>query len=80
MARWQERNAMPWDLLDPRIPRVSEDVYIRRWSLCQSCEHLREKTKTCTECNCFMKTKCALPNAFCPIGKWDAEEVSEEKV
>lgn len=68
------KKAMPWDLLDPRITYVSEEVYSERYETCENCEFLRPKTKTCKQCNCFMKLKCALPHAFCPEGKWEAVE------
>ena len=68
---------MPWDLLDPRIPRVSEETFNKRWNICQSCDELRPRTKTCKQCNCFMQTKTTLPNAYCPLGHWDAEDFNE---
>jgi hypothetical protein len=66
--------AMPWDLLDPRIKHVPEKVYLYRYAICMSCDELRPKTKTCKKCNCYMKIKCALPHAECPLKKWSREK------
>ena len=55
-----------------------------RLTICQSCEHFVESTKSCgplvTEaftdsklCGCHMPTKTRLKVASCPLGKWEAE-------
>ena len=55
-----------------------------RLTICQSCEHFVQSTKSCgplvTEaftdskfCGCHMPTKTRLKVASCPLGKWEAE-------
>ena len=61
---------MPWDLLNPNIEYVDEETYDNRYSICQNCEHFIGLTKQCSKCLCFMKVKCAVDHAFCPVGKW----------
>jgi hypothetical protein len=36
-------------------------------------------TSQCKKCGCFMEAKTKLPNAECPIGKWDKVSVSYKK-
>jgi hypothetical protein len=80
---WKEKNpgdsVRPWDLMNPKIGRVSDEVYKERYeNNCLKCDRLIQATKTCKECGCFMSEKCKLPHASCPIGKWDAVKVSLE--
>lgn len=82
--QWKAKNvpnrpARPWDLLDPRIKRVSDDVQKRRFDICLSCDMLVKSTHQCKKCGCFMKAKTTLPNASCPLGKW-LEEIPKEEV
>ena len=67
------RSARPWDLLDKNIPRVSEEVYTTRLAHCETCEHYIKALGTCKKCGCFMRLKCSLSNAKCPVDKWKAE-------
>ncbi len=60
----------PWDLLDPSVERVTEDVAEERYSICLGCPELLKLTKQCKKCGCFMSVKTRLKNASCPIGKW----------
>lgn len=60
----------PWDMLNNKIERVSEDVSKERLDICKQCEHLIKTTVQCKKCGCFMTAKTTLPHAFCPIGKW----------
>ena len=71
-----ERPARPWDLFNKNLGRVQGEIAEERLSICNGCEHLIKATKTCTECGCFMAAKVKLPNAFCPIHKWEAVRVS----
>jgi hypothetical protein len=48
---------------------VSADVAFVRFSMCESCEFLKNDSR-CEKCGCFMKTKTQLASASCPIGKW----------
>jgi hypothetical protein len=68
---WKEKNkAMPWDILNPKIGSVNENIYKERILICSSCEHLTKSTFQCKKCGCFMKLKAKLPHASCPINKW----------
>lgn len=71
------RNARPMDLLNPNIGRVSKEIAYSRYDECKVCDKLNSVTKTCSECGCFMRMKVTLPNAFCPLGKWNAVEKDE---
>lgn len=72
---WKEKHAgdsvRPWDLINPKIGRVSKSIYKERYEKnCLNCEFLIQATKTCIKCGCFMTEKAKLPHANCPIGKW----------
>lgn len=49
---------------------VSEDVYLQRMSICNTCEFFRNEDKRCTQCGCFMETKTRFKKAYCPVEKW----------
>jgi hypothetical protein len=66
-----QRPARPWDLLNKDIGRVAETIAGTRMYICTGCKHLNQITKTCKECGCFMPLKTKLPNAYCPVGKWN---------
>lgn len=74
---FEDRPARPWDLLNEKVGRVSQDVADRRYAICNSCEYLN-KLKFCKKCGCNMRLKVTLPNAFCPASFWLTEEKSEE--
>ena len=75
----QERPARPWDLFNKKIGRVTDIVAKERMEICRGCPHLIKVTHQCKECGCFMDAKTKLPNASCPIGKWD-QFVPEQKM
>lgn len=60
----------PWDLLNPKQPRSSEELSAYRLEICKGCEWFRHNTQTCRKCGCFMKLKTTLENASCPLEKW----------
>jgi len=60
----------PWDLLDPKSKKVSEEKANIRYSICLGCPELIKATMQCKKCGCFMKAKTKLEEAHCPIGKW----------
>lgn len=66
------KEARPWDLLNPNIGRVSEEVKEMRMALCKDCPFFVKLTQQCTKCGCHMPWKTGLPHASCPVGKWDA--------
>ena len=72
---WKEKSAgdtvRPWDLLNPKIGRVDDDIFKYRYEEnCLKCPSLIKATKTCKKCGCFMTEKAKLPHASCPLGKW----------
>lgn len=69
-----ERPARPWDLFNKNIGRVETTIAKERMDICNECPAL--KLGVCGECGCIMAAKTKLPNAFCPLHKWDAVEVS----
>jgi hypothetical protein len=74
----EDRPARPWDLLNRKVGRVSEEIADNRYLLCKGCDRLAPITNHCLECGCFMKLKVTLPNASCPLGKWGLEEKVSE--
>ena len=75
MADISERPARPWDLFNKNLGRVQGEIAEQRMATCRACEHFLI-TQQCSQCGCIMLAKTRLPNAFCPVGKWDAERVS----
>lgn len=81
MGESKERPARPWDLFNKNIGRVETVIAADRLAICKQCPKLLP-TGNCTECGCFMSAKTKLPNAYCPLHKWEAVSVSykeEEK-
>jgi len=75
MSAWEEYKkklgtTRPWDMLNPNVEKVSEEVEEKRFSICEECPELIKITKQCKQCGCFMKMKVKLKEAKCPIGKW----------
>jgi hypothetical protein len=72
--QWKEKNpdreAKVWDVVNPYIENVSDEVYNKRMDICKSCEFLFKPTSQCKKCGCLMHLKSKLPHATCPIGKW----------
>lgn len=66
----KDRDVKPWDLLNPKKPRSSEELAAERLTICRSCEFFRKGNQTCMKCGCFMKLKTTLSQAACPVGKW----------
>jgi peptide deformylase len=71
---WKEKNigdqARPWDMINPKIQKLSEEESKKRLDICLSCDRLFTKTSQCKECGCYMPAKTKLPHASCPLGKW----------
>lgn len=67
--------ARPWDLFNKNIGRVAVDVAEQRMEICRACPELIQVTSQCKKCGCFMAAKTKLPNASCPLGKWDAIDI-----
>jgi hypothetical protein len=60
----------PWDLLNPNVPRASQELANERYTICKTCPELIKLTYQCKKCGCFMKAKTTLQQATCPLGKW----------
>lgn len=60
----------PWDLLNAKKPKLSEESQKERMDICLSCPELIKLTDQCKKCGCFMQLKTKLAEATCPIGKW----------
>jgi len=65
-----QRSAKPWDIFNKKIGRVTEIIADQRMLICKDCPFLIKATNQCKKCGCFMNLKTKLPNASCPIGKW----------
>jgi hypothetical protein len=64
------RDAKPWDLLNPNTEYIDRETAEQRYDICKSCPELFDLTKQCKKCGCFMALKTKLKEASCPIGKW----------
>ena len=60
----------PWHLVNPNIPKSSEEEANARFEICKSCPELIKVTSTRKKCGCFMFLKTKLKEATCPINKW----------
>lgn len=59
----------PTDLLSSNS-YTTEEIAIKRFSICADCPELIKLTSQCKKCGCFMKLKTKLKHAACPIGQW----------
>ena len=75
----KKKQARPWDLFNKNIGRVTTDVADERLKICHVCPELIQVTSQCKKCGCFMNAKAKLPNASCPLGKWDAVEIPYDR-
>lgn len=75
IPKWEKRPARPWDLLNKEIGRVEGEVAENRFEICKACPEYIKSTHQCKECGCIMNLKVKLPNASCPLGKWDSVEL-----
>lgn len=79
LSPWQQwkknlGETRPWDVVNPTIEHVPDEVQKARYDLCLACPELIKLTKQCKKCGCFMPLKTKLPAAECPIGKWSKHE------
>lgn len=59
---------------------VTDEIKAERMAICNSCENLFEPTMQCRKCGCFVKAKTSIAPFKCPIGKWSAVIVDENKL
>ena len=71
----KDRPARPWDLFNKNLGRVSLEISAARMEVCKSCDKFLPLTQQCKECWCVMPAKTTLPNASCPLHKWEAEDI-----
>lgn len=76
MSEEKNRPARPWDLFNKNIGRVETEVAKERLAICLQCPELIKLTKQCKKCGCLMEAKTKLPNAYCPLGKWQEVRIS----
>lgn len=60
---------VPWIKRGFKVSKSAED----RLDICKKCDLFTERG-TCEACGCYMIGKAKIPQARCPIGKWDAEK------
>ena len=60
----------PWDLLNPKAERATENESLQRMNTCKGCDRFIGLTTQCKECGCVMAGKVKLKAASCPLGKW----------
>lgn len=48
------------------------EIAEKRLTICRTCErYLPKRGGKCLECGCIMDFKALLPEANCPLGKWE---------
>ena len=75
MSNKENRPARPWDIFNKNIGRVTESVAAKRFEICKQCPEYIKATHQCKECGCIMNLKTKLPNASCPLHKWEAVDI-----
>ena len=70
----EQKPATPFDLFRKKIGRVSKEVAQERLDICKDCPFYTQGLGRCKKCGCFMPEKVKLPNAFCPVHKWETAE------
>ena len=55
------------------------ELGLKRYAICKSCDNLNKTNAMCNQCNCFMRIKCLIPSAKCPLGKWMPVSTAQEK-
>ena len=53
-----------------------KEVAKQRLAICDTCDRYDTTTTQCKECGCFMSAKVKLPNASCPLHKWEQVRIS----
>lgn len=50
-------------------------VVAKRQNICAGCPELTKTIQICKQCGCFMPAKIWLMDAWCPLKKWDKEDI-----
>ena len=53
-----------------------QEMASRRLTICRDCPRFFKQTRTCLECGCFMKIKTLIPSSYCPLNKWEKEDLN----
>ncbi len=72
----EQKEARPWDFFKKNVGRTPIEIAKERYSICKNCPQFVPLTTQCKECGCIMKAKVKLPHASCPLGKWDAVDIT----
>lgn len=76
MTNPYDRPARPWDIFNKNLGRVETEIAAERLAICRECPMYNSTTHLCSECGCIMNVKVKLPNASCPLHKWEAVKIS----
>jgi hypothetical protein len=80
---WKEKTsedtARPWDMINPKIEKLSKEESEKRLKICLGCDRLFKPTNQCKECGCIMTLKTQLPHASCPLGKWGNKDAIDKQ-
>lgn len=57
---------------------VSDEVYVKRLAVCNSCELYNIMRNTCDNCGCFLHIKARWATEKCPIDKWSSEIAADQ--
>ena len=55
---------------------VPKEVFEDRMETCRGCPFFVKESTRCSDCTCFLNTKCRLSGEECPQGKWSKYEQS----
>ncbi len=55
-----------------------KEIRQERIDICETCEYLN-KAYFCKVCKCYMPAKTWVPNAICPMSKWNTVENHKKK-
>ena len=62
------------------LKTVSEETKLFRLSICNDCENLNKKIKTCKLCGCYMPAKSTFASSTCPDNKWTTSEPGQNLI
>lgn len=57
-------------------PRVTEQIYTERLTICGECNLCRRGK--CLNCGCYVERKAKMATEACPLAKWPAVELKQE--
>jgi hypothetical protein len=68
------------DYVSAGMPSVTPEQYEKRIKECHSCPHLKEDTKQCGLCGCYVENKASWRTSTCPDSpsRWEKIIVGED--